>query len=1263
MTGWQVTANDISNWTETQKRRAEELLPLLVKRLILASCNPKVIDFPSGDSVAIGGWDGILEVEQGNEYIPAGSSGWEFGTNSGVKGKADDDYDKRTKSPSPLTTADSTFIFVTSRPWTQKNKWVEYKKLEAKWKDIKGINAEVLVEWLERCPAVHRWFAETIGKRSVNLWDIDQAWEKLSHSTTVNLTKDFFLYERDIEQMTLRRLLEGSPSVIRIKSQSKIEAYAFLLANLQQNESYAARCLVVNNQSGWDFISESNQTLILIPNGFQPNGIGSAVNKGHYVLISVDQNDMNKSMIVLQKQPRIARQNALMKLGFEEGKAAEIYSDTKGYLEPILRHELMNPIDFVVPIWRDNTSLDVLFAIFFATEWDENKEYDRKTLASLSNLAYEELEKIIIKLSKLDDPPIRKLGSIWQVVSKIDLWLVIARWISKPYLERFRYAINNVISEVDPSFELPSEKRSMANILGATPLYSKRLKSGLADSMAIVSVYGDEYVDHNEGDKPSSLISYWVGQLFKENNSTAFWYSNDGIMRLLAESAPNAFLDAVENSNSGNESAILGLFNTESDVGFGGCNHSGLLWALELVSWNKNFFSKACLSLARLSEIDPGGKMGDRPFNSLIDIFLGWVNNTLVTHEERLQVLSNVLIPQHPDIAWQLMIKLLFNNTTVSSGICKPEYREWSSDIEREVSRSSHIEYVRGIVDLLLLEAHNNTEDRIIDLIENFDSFDPEQQCKVIDLMFTFRINDVQFDKRMKIIAKLRETIAHHREFSDAKWAWPELLLSRLEEVLELVNFKDVINGSRFLFDDSWPDLIEPIRRKEFDLYEREKQLQCRRIEAFENILKQQGENGVKELLVSCKLPYLVGGIAYRSTYSDDAIVMALSWLEDKGNLGRFAKGLVSSFAMERFDDVKDILNNSSQWSVGKKVQFLLCMPLEMDTINLVYNLPSEGISLYWSNLNHYSLSGKNTELITLIATKLLENNRPLAAIDAVGQLFHGGIDTSDLNIHLISSILFRIATNPSDINKITLQHVRHTILEALEFLQDCGRIDESEIRQLEWMYLKSFKFSGFVPRYLMKSIAEEPMFFVQLITWGFNRQIGNDSVEDLDDGFIEQRQEIARELVDIAFILPRGKDGDLDPNLLLDWVKTARQEFIKAGRVDIGDNRIGHYLSGCPIGKDSIWPHESVRSVIENIKSNKLDIAIRVGHINARGMTSRSSFDGGEQERTLADLYNTNAELIQLTYPRTADILRSIARSYEHDASWQDREVELRDF
>ncbi|MBM7558206.1 hypothetical protein [Halanaerobacter jeridensis] len=37
--GWFVTANDIKNWTNTDKRRAEEMLPKIVERLIRASCN------------------------------------------------------------------------------------------------------------------------------------------------------------------------------------------------------------------------------------------------------------------------------------------------------------------------------------------------------------------------------------------------------------------------------------------------------------------------------------------------------------------------------------------------------------------------------------------------------------------------------------------------------------------------------------------------------------------------------------------------------------------------------------------------------------------------------------------------------------------------------------------------------------------------------------------------------------------------------------------------------------------------------------------------------------------------------------------------------------------------------------------------------------------------------------------------------------------------------------------------------------------------
>ena len=98
------------------------------------------------------------------------------------------------------------------------------------------------------------------------------------------------------------------------------------------------------------------------------------------------------------------------------------------------------------------------------------------------------------------------------------------------------------------------------------------------------------------------------------------------------------------------------------------------------------------------------------------------------------------------------------------------------------------------------------------------------------------------------------------------------------------------------------------------------------------------------------------------------------------------------------------------------------------------------------------------------------------------------------------------------------------------------------------------------------------------------------------------------------------------------------------------------------PVGNDGIWPHEAVRNIIEKIKSPQLDLAIRIGKQNARGMTSRSPWDGCKQERELATKYYGDAKKIELTYPRTAEILRSIARDYDNDARRQDWDSELHD-
>ena len=223
--GWFVTAKDITHWTETNKRDSEGLLPLLVRKLILASSQPESIDFPSGDLVQVGGWDGTLNVETTKRFIPSGVSGWEFGTNKVVSKKVNQDYDKRTNNPGQISLKDSTFVFVTSRLWTKKKKWVEEKKKEKKWKDVRGINAEDLADWLAENPAVHRWFARIVGKRTAQLWDLEQAWEALSQVTSISLGTELFTNAREKEKKDLLSFLQEEASVFRVKAQSEREAY------------------------------------------------------------------------------------------------------------------------------------------------------------------------------------------------------------------------------------------------------------------------------------------------------------------------------------------------------------------------------------------------------------------------------------------------------------------------------------------------------------------------------------------------------------------------------------------------------------------------------------------------------------------------------------------------------------------------------------------------------------------------------------------------------------------------------------------------------------------------------------------------------------------------------------------------------------------------------------------------------------------------------------------------------------------------------
>ena len=66
-----ANATDIDQWAE--RREAQATLPRVIRRLILASVKRiERLHFRSDEGVQFPGWDGIVQVPNGNAYVPDG---------------------------------------------------------------------------------------------------------------------------------------------------------------------------------------------------------------------------------------------------------------------------------------------------------------------------------------------------------------------------------------------------------------------------------------------------------------------------------------------------------------------------------------------------------------------------------------------------------------------------------------------------------------------------------------------------------------------------------------------------------------------------------------------------------------------------------------------------------------------------------------------------------------------------------------------------------------------------------------------------------------------------------------------------------------------------------------------------------------------------------------------------------------------------------------------------------------------------------------
>jgi hypothetical protein len=186
-------------------------------------------------------------------------------------------------------------------------------------------------------------------------------------------------------------------------------------------------------------------------------------------------------------------------------------------------------------------------------------------------------------------------NGVWNVSKRHALWAELGPRIFDDALDVFEKSAITILTERDPKFTLPPENRIAAVIYGKVLKHSDYLREGVAETLALLQ--SDSNVLTNcTLKKPETVAAKVVREVFTEAD-WVIWGTLNKLLPLLAEAAPEAFLNAIELALEQSPSPFEVLFAREGD-GITGDNYlTGLLWALETLAWEEKYLVRVSIIL------------------------------------------------------------------------------------------------------------------------------------------------------------------------------------------------------------------------------------------------------------------------------------------------------------------------------------------------------------------------------------------------------------------------------------------------------------------------------------------------------------------------------------------------------------------------------------------------------------------------------------------------------------------------------------------
>lgn len=1248
-----INASQLGVWANTAASRP--LFPELIRRLLAATPGVTAIDVRAGDGADLGGWDGSAESE-GTSFLPRGSLRFEFGVNKKVKAKADEDWAKRITNKRQPTV----FVFATPRRWSEAQQWAEDRRAEKKFVDVRVLDGDTLEGWLQQTPAVHHWISEQMGRRPAEARTAEAWWGRVSAATTPELPLALFVSGRDEQAAALKGLLRGSPRTISVRSEWRDDVVAFVHAvNAQAmaEDPETAPLIVVDTEQVFARIAQEPGRVTLVPL-FEKADVGLATGRGHHVMLAVDASlgSSSRPDIDLPRLDRSAGAEAFQAAQVEFRDAQRFAAHARRNLQAFVRSISKDP-RFARPAWAEPPFADQLARLLLIGKWTMS-EADMGLLGKLLDKPTDDIEALLHEVSG-SDPVFRRTGEHWAVTSPREAFDMLAPTLAgRPkLLERWIAAADEVLSEPDPVLDLAEDERPYAGIHGVRRRFSATLRNGVAQGIALLGALGNDFA-LPEGTSLAESASSLVTRLLDAANGDATgrgWRNLCDVLPLLAEGAPQEFLDALQLDLARREPVVATLFEEPDDSAspLGRFSlHTHLLWAIENLCWSADHLLDGIHALARLAEIDPGGRTANRPAASLATVLCGWTNNTSASHKLRVAGVELVR-DQAPDICWQLVLDLLPSQHGVSFPPHYPYARRWMPSTQG-VPMSVWAAFTGSMVDvgLQLVAQRPSRIGKLVALIGNVPPTDRDKIMAELDRIAS-SVSELTAQSRLELWEQLRKTIGRHARFPDAQWSFGADALTKLQTVATKLEPTDEPTRLAYLFD--WHPDVPGLPND--DYVARDQKLEELRRQALKS-LTQPGldMDAVAEVARHSPAPSHLGfTLASLSTVTFEDI---LPWLGANSPAQNAAAGawIMRKLQGDQATTWLEACLSHADLTGSARQLFLRSVPVARNFWTVIENNEDDG-DFWWSNVHAHIVAADDLEDVV---ARFVTHGRPWAAIEVLSYGMRDQTDDQAADQRSIPSALIIDTLNAAitseygaaDVSDVTSYYIGR-LLDAL----DAAKTDEQTMARFEFAFFRLLEHTR-QPKVLYTALANQPELFVDLAKRVYRGK--HEAAREQDDNAAQLANQAWWVLNGWTGFPGQTAAGEIDQAALLEWVKSARLQFSECDRADIGDELIGQTFAHAPAGEDGIWPPEPMRELIELIGSQHLENGVLLGRFNSRGVTTRGAYEGGRKERQLAAKYRTWSQSVKSKSPRTARILRALADDYERDARREDVRADI---